>query len=280
MLRNMRTLESSKSFVWWGKRQASEIIRGKESRKQLPDYDTYLLSWREFVFSSLWGAVVMGGIAYVFFKQPAICMIFALAGLSYSRQFRKGQIRKQKTQLKLQFKQMLAALSSALGAGRSVESALQEALSDLQVLYPDSGAMIVTELGLMVRRIENGETVEACLMGLSRRAHIEEIDQFAEVFVTCKRLGGSLVQVIRRTATILQDKLEIEQDIQVLLAQKRFEARVLSAAPIVIIALLAWSTPEYMEPLYHGGGLLIMGVALVVLFGCYLLTQKIMNIKV
>lgn len=253
-------------------------INTKQPR--LPDYDTYAMSSYEIVFSALWGAAVLGSIAFVFYREPIVCALFALIGLGNPVRYRKCMIRKQKVQLKLQFKQLLAALTSALGAGRSVESAMQEALNDLRMLYPDTGVMIVKELEMMVRRSENGETVEACLTGFSRRAKIEEIEQFTEVFVTCKRLGGSLVQVIRRTAGILQDKLEIEQDIHVLLAQKRFESKVLNFVPVLIIATLAWSTPDYMEPLYTGGGLLIMTCAMAVLFGCNLLTQKIMSIEV
>ncbi|CAG7648110.1 type II secretion system F family protein [Paenibacillus allorhizosphaerae] len=254
--------------------------RGAESKAVLPDYNSYTMSVSQLLWSALWGAAVMGGIAYVFYNRPLAVIVFALIGTGYPFIYRKGLIRKQKDNVKLQFKQLLAALSSALGAGRSVESAMQEALNDLRLLYPDSGVMIIRELEVMNRKIENGETVEACMIGFSRRAGIAEIEQFTDVFVTCKRLGGSLVQVVRRTAMLLQEKLEIEQETKVLLAQKRFEAKVLTAAPLVIVAALAWSTPDYMEPLYTGGGPLIMTGALVVFAASFFITQKIMDIKV
>lgn len=246
----------------------------------LQDYDEYIMSPGQFTSAALWGAAVMAVIACVFYKHPVAAVIFGAIGLGYPTIRRKQLIHKRKAQLKLQFKQMLAALASALSAGRSVESAFVEALSDLRLLYPDSKAMIIKELEMMQRRMENGETVESCLTGFSRRAHIDEIERFAEVFVTCKRTGGSLVQVVRRTAVLIQEKLDIEQDIQVMLAQKKFESKVLTVAPVAMIATLAWTTPDYMEPLYQGGGLLIMSCALAVLFGCYALAQKIMDIKV
>ncbi|MNR58056.1 hypothetical protein D3C85_1789660 [compost metagenome] len=65
-----------------------------------------------------------------------------------------------------------------------------------------------------------------------------------------------------------------------MIAQKRFESRVLVVAPIVIVAVLAFSSPEYMEPLYKGSGILIMSICLLLLGACFVLTQKIMNIKV
>ncbi|MGF9714090.1 type II secretion system F family protein [Paenibacillus naphthalenovorans] len=258
------------------------FVRGHRppANSTLQDYDEYVMSPGQITIAALWGAAVMAAIAYIFYKHPVAAALFGAVGLGYPSIRRKQLIVKRKAQLKLQFKQMLAALASALSAGRSVESALMEALSDLRLLYPDSKAMIIQELEIMQRRMENGETVESCLTGFSGRAHIEEIDRFAEVFVTCKRTGGSLVQVVRRTSVLIQEKLDIEQDIQVMLAQKKFESKVLSVAPVAIIATLAWTTPDYMEPLYQGGGLLIMSCALAVLFGCYVLAQKIMDIKV
>jgi tight adherence protein B len=65
-----------------------------------------------------------------------------------------------------------------------------------------------------------------------------------------------------------------------MVAQKRFEAKVLLFAPIAIVALLSFSSPEYMEPLYSGIGRGIMTASLILLLLCSWFTQKIMNIKV
>ncbi|AFC30043.1 Flp pilus assembly protein TadB-like protein [Paenibacillus mucilaginosus 3016] len=269
-------------------RSRADIVLGPFRRKgtavggipRLADYAEYDMSMSQVLLSALVGAGAMGFVAWTFFQSPLALFLLGAGGL-YAPLLRHRQlIRGRQAQLKLQFKQMLAALSSSLGAGRSVESAFAEALQDLGLLYPDPDTMIVREVRMILRRLENGETIESSLLNFSARAHIDEISQFAEVFVTCKRTGGNLVQVIRRTALVIQDKLDIEQEIGVMLAQKRFESRVLSAAPVLFIAFLVWTTPDYMEPLYHGGGVVIMVGALLVLFACYLITQKIMNIKV
>jgi tight adherence protein B len=87
--------------------------------------------------------------------------------------------------------------------------------------------------------------------------------------------------VIRRTAAMIGEKIEIQQDIALLIAQKRFESRILSFAPLVIVALLSFSSPDYMLPLYEGYiGKTIMTLALLFLFVCFSVTNKIMNIQV
>ena len=243
-------------------------------------YDEYSSSLTERCICIVIGSLVLGIIGYIFYKNAIAAMVLGCGGLYSPVIWRKQMIRKRQAQLQLQFKQALSSLSSALGAGKSVESAFKEALTDLRLLYPDSNAFIVKELETVNRRIENGETVEAALKDWSDRAKVEDIQQFADVFVTCKRTGGNLVQVIRRTAAIIQEKLDIQQDIQVMMAQKRFESKVLTFAPLVVIALLNFSSPDYMEPLYQGTGLLIMTTALLILIGCYAITKWIMDVKV
>lgn len=247
---------------------------------QLVQYNMYQMSVREKMIYSVIAMGVLGLVGYLFYKNPVVALVLALSGLYYPVIRKKELIRKQKVQLQLQFKQALSSISSALGAGKSVESAFQEALVDVKMLYPDPNTFIIRELETIQRRIENGGTIESALKDWGERSGLEDLQQFTEVFMTCKRTGGNLVHVIRRTASIIQEKLDIQQDIQVMMAQKRFESKVLTFAPLVVIAVLSISSPDYMEPVYQGAGVLIMTLALIVLVGCYALTKIIMNIKV
>jgi tight adherence protein B len=248
---------------------------------QLLQYNVYEMSSTELIVTVVIAMGILGGIGYVFYQHVIAALLISLVGIYYPKIRRKDLIRKRKALLQLQFKQALASLSSALGAGKSVENAFQEALVDLRLLYPDPRALIVKELETINRRIENGETIEMALKDLSERTQIDDIQQFTEVFATCKRTGGNLVHVIRRTASIIQEKLDIQQEIAVMMAQKRFESRVLAFAPVIVIAVLSFSSPDYMEPMYKGiTGYLIMSAALLILLGCFGITKMIMNIKV
>lgn len=248
---------------------------------QLLQYNVYEMTSTELIVTLVIAMGILGGIGYVFYQHVIAALLISLVGLYYPKIRRKDLIRKRKALLQLQFKQALASLSSALGAGKSVENAFQEALVDLRLLYPDPRALIVKELETINRRIENGETIEMALNDLSERTQIDDIQQFTEVFATCKRTGGNLVHVIRRTASIIQEKLDIQQEITVMMAQKRFESRVLAFAPVIVIAVLSFSSPDYMEPMYKGiTGYLIMSAALLILLGCFGITKLIMNIKV
>jgi tight adherence protein B len=269
--------------LFWEKRKSSRNIANKNLNSQDKkgiDYGIYEMNRKEKLLAIAAASCVLIGIAYVFYQSLLVCSLFAVMGLLYPSVRQKALRDKRQHQLSVQFKQALSCLSGSLAAGKSVENAFADAVIDLKLLYPDPKCCIIAEFEIILRKLQNGETIEAAIADFSRRAKLEDVANFADVFSTCKRTGGNLVEVVRRTSGIIGEKLEIQQDIAVMLAQKRFEAKVLAAAPILIVAVLKASAPDYMEPLYHGFGYVVMTSALAVLSLCFWLTKQIMNIKV
>lgn len=265
------------------RRRASPSVNCVKARDQPPaqlcDYGVYRLSAQE-----RWSAIAAGGttlalIAFLFYSSWLVSGIVVVGGFAFPRLY-ADMLRARRLQtLRIQFKQALQSLAGSLGAGKSIEQAFADAAQDMRMLYPESSALIIEELEIVVRKLGNGGTAEAALSDFSRRSRLVDAQHFADVFAVCKRTGGNLLEIVRRTSTIIGDKLEIEQDIAVLLAQKKFEARVLLAAPVIIIAILKATSADYMAPLYAGSGRLTMTAALVLLGFCLWLTLKLMAIR-
>ncbi|MCD1260377.1 type II secretion system F family protein [Paenibacillus athensensis] len=262
------------------KPQRRPAVVQETNGEALTDYSVYTLSARERIEALIVGCLLYFALGYLFYNNLILACVAASLGLLNPRARRRKLLEKRKNELNDQFKQALYSLSSSLGAGRSVENAFQETIKDLQLLYPDPRTYILREFGVIVHRIENGEPIERALADFGARSDLEDIQNFADVFISCKRTGGDLVEIIRRTSNIIGDKLDIQQEIAVMVAQKRFESKALSVAPIVIVAFLSLSSPDYMAPLHSGAGYLLMTAALLVLLGCYWFTQRIMNIRV
>nr|WP_225312779.1 type II secretion system F family protein [Aneurinibacillus sp. XH2] len=264
------------------KSKQGDISQIKVSRAEtVIDYSVYRLSVQERVMAVVVASGSLYAVGYLFYKQPLISLIMAALGLFYPKWISRKKMIKRKAELNDQFRQALFSLSSSLTAGKSVESGLAEAVNDLKTLYSNPNTYIIAEFDRMNRKIQNGETIEAVLREFDERADLEDIHNFVDVFVTCKRSGGNLIEVVRRTANIIGEKIEIQQEIAVLIAQKKFESAILSAAPLAVIGLLTISSPDYMAPLYSGlAGPLIMTLCLVLLLGCHWLVKKIMDIKV
>lgn len=258
-----------------------EVSTASNSVSRLIDYSKYKLTFKERLFYSATAGFVLFTIGFIFYHNLLISFFLALLGLLYQKVKVKELIDSRKLELTLQFKQSLYSLSSALGAGKSVENAFKEVIEDLKILYPNSNTYIIKEFEIINRRFENGEPIENAIQDFSRRADVEDIYNFADVFVTCKRTGGDLVEVIRRTSNIISNKIETQQEVTVLISQKKLEAKILSIAPFVIVALITFSSEDYMEPLYRFGiGTVVMTISLIILVISYLLSKWIMNIKV
>jgi len=249
---------------------------------QVTNYNELILTTRQYLFIALIACGFFFIIGIIFYKSMITAFIFSLLGLLYPKLQKKKMLYKRKRELSQQFQQALFSLSSSLVAGRSIENAFIEVTNDLYLLYPNPDTHIIKEFELINRRLENRETIEHALTDFSQRAGVDDITSFTDVFVTCKRTGGDLVEVIRRTSTLISQKLEVEQEISVMVSQKKFESNAISMAPIIIVAVLSYSASDYMIPLYRWSdfGPIVMTICLLIIGFSFWISQKIMDIKV
>ncbi|WP_219838696.1 type II secretion system F family protein [Paenibacillus sp. R14(2021)] len=245
----------------------------------LTHYSSYRLTNRQFAMAACVGGLLVFGAAYLFYRSVAAALLLAGAGIAAPKFYRSSLLDRRKHRLALQFKEALYSIASSLAAGRSVENAFITAQEDLKLLYPGNTTEIVIEFEIIAARLGYGETLEQGLVDFSQRAGIEDITQFTDVFTTCKRTGGDMVEVIRRTSQIIGEKLDVQQEIAVMVAQKRFESRIMMAVPFIFLAFLGLSAPEYMAPLYSGIGYVLLSAALLALGLCYWIMMRIMNIR-
>lgn len=256
----------------------SKLARSDAS--PLKDYREYHMTITERFFSSCMLMVPFFLIGYIFFQNAIIALSISAIGLFFLKTRKNYVINQRAKQLKVQFKHAMSCLASSLSAGTSIESAFQDAYQDLSLLYPDDQSYIRVEFQIIMRRLDNGEAIETAIINFAQRSGLDDALRFADVFATVKRTGGNLIDVMKRTSLIISEKLEIDQEIQVLISQKKFESRILAVTPFIIISLLVMTSPDYMAPLYQGFGILIMAICLIILISCFLWTQKIMQIEV
>lgn len=252
-----------------------------ENQTGIINYDAYCMSNREKLIYFGLAGVFVWIVSFVFYQNIFISLLLTPMGLIYLPVKRKEIIKKRREELNMQFKEMLYSVSSSLGAGRSIESAFIDAIKDLSISYPEGDAYIIKELECIKRRLTLNETIESALEDLANRSKIEDIKSFVDVFKTCKRTGGNLVQVIRNTSDIIGDKISTRQEIDTILAQRKFEQKVLNVLPIVMIFILSSTSPEFMEPIFNSiAGRATMTVSVILLGIAYFISKKVMDIEV
>lgn len=266
-----------KMLVWCGWENEATMAAIRTGR-MLTNYEQYHLSRKQFIISAIAAALLLYGAVYLFYHSIIVSIAAAGFGFFAPRVRRESLLLLRKERLKLQFKEALFSLTSSLAAGRSLENAFLSTLDDLKLLYPDSRTELILEFQIVRFRLENAEPIEYALRNFADRAGVDEITQFVDALAVCKRSGGDLLEVMKKTSIIIGEKLEIEQEIAVMIAQKKFEGRIMMAVPFVFLAFLSLAAPDYMAPLYGGIGYLLLTAALLLLLLCFWVMAKMMSI--
>jgi len=262
------------------KKARSLITERPKTNAFLIDYSKYEMTGKEKAKYILIAYVALFGIGYVFFRNIFICVMISMLAFIYPSLKKKDIIKRRKSDLSLQFRDALQSLSASLSAGKSVESAFKSALEDLKMLYPDKNTYIIREFELINRKVDMNETLQSALADFAARADIDDITNFVDVFTICKSTGGNLVEVIKNTSSVINQKIEIKNEIEVIVAEQKFNQKILTVMPFGLLLLIISSSPDYVKPLYSPKGNIVMFIVLSLLALAHFIGEKIMDIKV
>ena len=96
-----------------------------------------------------------------------------------------------------------------------------------------------------------------------------------------KRSGGNWRRIIGDVVQHIQDKHDARREIEVMIASKKLEQQVLNVIPLGILLFLQISSWDYMSVLYHNmTGVICMSICLLLYGAGFLLSEKILQIKV
>lgn len=215
---------------------------------------------------------------YVFFR---VWIFSAAAGLVvgflFVSPFREYLLKKRKRSLLLQFKDMLEALSSSYSAGLNTQSAFEDACQDLLNIYGEK-ADIVREVNTIVIGMKNNFIIEDLLSDFAERSGLEDVESFSSVFSVCNRQGADMKKIVSETRDIIGDKIEIEMDIQTMLAGNKNQLNIMMVMPLVI--MLSLSSMGSMSAVVNTPVNVMTKLGVLVLFGiAYMMGRRIVDIK-
>lgn len=244
------------------------------------DYTTYRFSKKEIAQYVAMYLILDTAISYLFFYSP-IAFFVLLPGLwPFLKEQKASLKRKRESEMRRQFLDGIQMTSASLQAGYSVENAFREAAGELTRIYKE-GDFILREFRILSTQMDMSRNIEDLLMDLGRRSGVEDIISFAEVFLTAKRSGGDLLLIIRNTASCIRQKHETLQEIETCLSGKVMEQNIMSLVPVLILAYVKVSSPEFLDGMYGNlTGMAVMTVCFVVYVIAYLWGKRIVQIEV
>lgn len=174
------------------------------------------------------------------------------------------------------FRNMLNILYSEIIAGKSFRNSTKVAISDtkfMDTLFRESVEMMELELNLGMSDLEVWKNFE-------ERLKLDSLTQFI-LIIDKGYYTGDLLTIIRRSIQLLSDRLEIEIEINLAIAAKKFEFNTMMISPVVLLAFLTLSNRTYMSMLFETSiGRLVMSFGLISLIIAYKIGDKIIKIEV
>ncbi|MFI3200071.1 MAG: hypothetical protein R3Y54_00915 [Eubacteriales bacterium] len=251
----------------------------KSCNKQEWKSSCYQLSKGERIGIILEVVVVLLLLAYCFYQSMLALPFLAPIGIFYYKRKRVTCYEKKKSELEIQFKEMITMISASLRAGYSMENACRESLIEIKLLYGERG-MIYEELQVIVKKLNNNQSVESLFFELAEKLQIKEVKEFAEILIVAKKYGGDLSKIIQNTSELISEKIEVNREIQTVISGKQGEQDVMNMMPIGIICYMNVTSPDYLDPLYHNiVGIMAMSVCCIIYVLAYIWSQKILRIR-
>lgn len=220
------------------KKQKEEYVELRGLLGTGKDYHVYHMTPTDYLIS--WGIGIGAGtiVLYAFFNNLIVALIGGVICAKIIPNYYCEYLRKkQSDELRTQFKDLLEALTSSYSAGQNTVDAFNDAASDMVSIYGE-GADIVREVQIICTGLNNNINIEQLLLDFAKRSGLDDAMSFANVFEVCNRQGGDLKRIVAETREIINDKIEIEMEIETMLSGSKNELNIMMVMPVIIVIML------------------------------------------
>ena len=202
------------------------------------DYHVYHMTLKDYLVAWGLGLAVGAVVLFAFFNNVFVALLGGIVcAVILPKYYRNYKRKKQSDDLRTQFKDLLESLTSSYSAGQNTVEAFKDAASDMASIYGD-GADIVQEVQIICTGLNNNINIEQLLLNFAERSGLDDAMSFANVFEVCNRQGGDLKRIVADTREIINDKIEIEMEIEIMLFGAKNELNIMMIMPVIVVVML------------------------------------------
>jgi tight adherence protein B len=128
------------------------------------------------------------------------------------------------------------------------------------------GDPVGDELGRVEAGMRMGRDLEGLLWDIANRIDVPEFRFFIIALSVQRETGGNLAETLANLADVLRRRRQMRAKVRAMSSETRATTMILAGMPILVIVMLALTSPHYLAPLYSDiRGFLLDGLALVML---------------
>jgi len=196
----------------------------------------------------------------------------ALAGIPFFYLCQKKKKRMEKFQRQLP--EGLELIARSLKAGHSFPSGMKLAADE----FDDP---LGPEFDETLNEINFGVSVPDALKNLTDRIDCPDLKFFVISVILQRETGGNLAEIIESLSYIIRERFKLYGKVKILAAEGKLSAIILVALPFLIMIVLRFINPDYINTLLsEPAGRIMSGMAAFMMLIGILVMKKMVNIKV
>lgn len=230
--------------------------------------------------SEYYGIMLVGSFGLAFFFNNVVGLKFpynlvAGAASMYILQNLLFIVRRNKYQERMndQLSDVCRLLANSLRAGLTLTQGIEMVAREI----PQPAGM---EFKRMARELQLGVSFDKALSDMEKRIPTRDFRIFAATLYIQRRAGGNLSEVLQEMAETLEDRRIVNQEIKTMTAEQRYVSILVPIMPIALVLMMNTMNKGFIDPLFSGFGLILLGVFIIGTILSYVLVRKVTNIKV
>jgi tight adherence protein B len=181
------------------------------------------------------------GLAALFANLPYWWGLLAMTAVAVEAYLRVKRNARTKA-LERQIEPFILAMANALKTTPSIGAALA-------AVHPRLRAPLHEEIGLVLKGLRVGNTIDQALLGMSSRVRIPEFDAALAATLVGRQVGGNLPDILTTSAATLRETSRLLNVLKSKTASGRIQLIVLAAAPALVVFGFGAASPGYFDPL-------------------------------
>lgn len=245
-----------------------------------PDYTVSRSTLFDHIVSFLIGFAAGFAVLFIFYKIIFLSILGGAAvGTVNIFVAQQTSIEKRLRKLRLEFFDMLEAMSVAMRAGNPMLKALESARGDLVLIHSERSD-IIAELDIILSKFQNAVPLSEAFSDFAERSGLEDIASFASIYATIEGKSSRADEIVRETQQIIADKMEIEMEIETLMTSAKSEVNIMLVMPLVILLVIGYAGAGFMDAIYTTGmGRLVATGGVIVFMISFIMARKFSNIQ-
>ena len=253
---------------------------------ELTNYNVYYLNFREKLQAFAIALVIGGAVSLVFYgnqfldatgRATKATMYGSLCGFCFLP-IRANQCKEKRLkELARQFRGFLESLAVALASGMNMHDSLDSTYKDMVMEFGED-EKITRETAEMILGLRNNLAIEDMMLSLGKRSANKDIENFAIIFNVSYRAGGNIKEIVRRTADIIGEKMEISEEIQTAISSNKIQFTAMMIIPVVLTGMLRGMGSSFNRSFSTPIGIVAVTIAIGIFAGAYVMGQRIMQV--